>query len=171
MNEVGTIRGFCRNPISDPAQAIQHNFCHRFFGDRARSTFLGPTAIMASECLSSDLHLYFLVRFRRPRLCSMSPFLSSATRIAASNTSFRFFWVKAEHSIYTSAPISCAFSMASLSVTGRSLYFASSISSLTSLRRSHCVPTRRMVGWGQCALISGSHFSERLWKDVGETTL
>ncbi|TNN54837.1 hypothetical protein EYF80_034956 [Liparis tanakae] len=82
------------------------------------------------------------------------------TAMAASNTSFRFFCVSAEHSTYVTAPIFSDSARASSSSTGRSLRRASSISTLTSCRRSHCVPTSRMGVRGQRRRISGTHFSQ-----------
>lgn len=44
-------------------------------------------------------------------------------------------------------------------------------STLTSSRRSHCVPTRTSGAKGTCFRISGTHFSGTFWKEVGLTTL
>lgn len=84
----------------------------------------------------------------------------SPTAMAASNTSLRFFWVSAEHSTYVTAPILSASALASSSSTGLSLLLASSIRTLTSCRRSHCVPTRRTGVRGHRRRISGTHFSQ-----------
>lgn len=84
----------------------------------------------------------------------------SPTAIAASNTSFRFFCVRAEHSTYVTAPILSASVLASSSATGLSRRLDSSISTLTSCRKSHCVPTRRTGVRGQRRRISGTHFSQ-----------
>lgn len=95
----------------------------------------------------------------------------SPTEMATSNTSFRFFCVSAEHSTYVTAPIFSASALASSSGTGLSLLLANSISTLTSSRRSHCVPTRMMGVRGQRRRISGTHFSQTFWKEAGLTTL
>lgn len=95
----------------------------------------------------------------------------SPTAMAASNTSFRFFWVSAEHSTYVTAPILSASARASSSSTGLSRRLANSIRTLTSCRRSHCVPTRMMGVSGQRRRISGTHFSQTFWKEAGLTTL
>lgn len=42
---------------------------------------------------------------------------------------------------------------------------------LTSSRRSHCVPTRTSGAEGACLRISGTHFSGTFWKEAGLTTL
>lgn len=95
----------------------------------------------------------------------------SPTAMAASNTSFKFFCVRAEHSTYITAPILSANALASSSSTGLSRLRASSIRTLTSCRRSHCVPTRRIGVRGQRRLISGTHFSHTFWNEAGLTTL
>jgi len=96
---------------------------------------------------------------------------SRAARIAWSNTSLRFLCVRAEDSTYLTAPIWWANLRAATSDTGCSRYCANSIKTLTSVRRSDCVPTSTMGARGLWCLSSCNHFSRTLWKEVGDTTL
>ena len=93
--------------------------------------------------------------------------------IASSKTSFRFFCVTAELSIYVSQPKLEANFLASDSETGCSLCCANSTRVFTSVLRSDWVPTRIT---GTCfddfeaVRSSGIHFSRTLWKEEGLTT-
>lgn len=110
------------------------------------------------------------VRFFSLFCCWLSEYWMLAT-IAVSNTSFRFFWVSAEHSMYETACTSSAHTQASSGSTGLSLYWASWMSTLTSCRRSAWVPTSSIGALGQCRRISGTHFSLTFWNEEGLTTL
>ncbi len=101
---------------------------------------------------------------------SINPLYFPPINIAQSNTSLRFFWVRAEHSIY-SACILEASALVAVSDTGSSLYCANSMRTLTSFRKSHCVPIKTIGTLGLCIWSSGSHFSVTLLNDVGDTTL
>ncbi len=80
---------------------------------------------------------------------SINPLYLPPINIAQSNTSLRFFWVRAEHSIY-SACILEARALVAVSDTGSSLYCANSIRTLTSFRKSHCVPIKTIGTLGLC---------------------
>lgn len=122
------------------------------------------------QALESIFILSAVLRTLRSRLERLSDWRRPA-EMAASNTSFRFFCVRAEHSTYVTAPILSARERASCSGTGCSRRLASSISTLTSWRRSHCVPTSKTGVSGHRLRISGTHFSPTFWKEAGLTTL
>lgn len=83
---------------------------------------------------------------------------SKAARIASSNTFFRPFWVRAEHSTYFTARSSRASFSACSTVIGFWRFFASFSIVVASSRRSTCVPTRRNGVLGQWCVISGTHY-------------
>lgn len=84
-------------------------------------------------------------------------FGESTALIASSNTLLRPFWVRAEHSKYSTAFISLAICIPLAVVRGLSFFsFSFSIVSLSS-RRSVLVPTRMMGIPGQWWLTSGNH--------------
>ncbi len=94
-----------------------------------------------------------------------------AANMAASKVSFRFFWVRAEHSTYSAALIFSARLRARELNTGLTLYLSKSMRTLTSNRRSDWVPTKMMGEDGLHSRISGIHFLVMFWNDVGFTTL
>lgn len=92
-------------------------------------------------------------------------------RMAPSNTSLRFFCVRAEHSANVPAPMLRAHRRASSPLTGFSWTPARRISTWTSSCRSHWVPTRMMGTPGQRRCTSGAQRSVTLLKEDGRTTL
>lgn len=91
---------------------------------------------------SESFRIFLGVLVRQWSCCvSLSCMLA---KMAVSNTSFRFFWVRAEHSVNVTALICCAHTRASSTETGCSWLWASRIRMCTFSRRSDCVPTRTM---------------------------
>jgi hypothetical protein len=95
---------------------------------------------------------------------------SRAANIASSNTSFRPFCVRAEHSTYLTAFRSHGSFSAVSGVIGFALFLASfSIIEVSSLR-SIWVPTSKKGVFKQWTVISGTHFSFTFSSEDGETT-
>lgn len=93
------------------------------------------------------------VFFLRVSLCCWTLQVSVCwmlARMAESKASFRFFWVRAEHSAKPTAPISWASCRPSSVPTGRSWFCARWIKTWTSSLRSSWVPTRTRGAPGQC---------------------
>lgn len=124
--------------------------------------------------VSDRLFILSGVFFLSVRLCCSKLQMSVCwmlARMAASNTSFRFFWVSAEHSEKLTAPSSCASWWPSSVLTGRSWFCARFISTWTSSLWSNWVPTRTNGVPGQCWWISGNHLLIKLRNEQGRTTL
>lgn len=131
-------------------QEKQHNFCHS-------DCFFFPFL-----CLNFEFCLVFT---------RMVPLWESAVTIAWSNASFKSRCVSADVSTYVVALMWRAKHRARISGTGVWPYRASSWSCLASRRLSLWVPTRISGASGQKRRISGSHFSDMFWNDVGLITL
>lgn len=93
-----------------------------------------------------------------------SPFsnVSSAARVAASNTSSTPSPVREEHSRYFRAPMSCAISAASLGPTKCCDFFRISSIATGSSRRSFFSPTRMIGTPGHRSFASSTHCESRL---------